>query len=628
MARTRPSTKAHDLTLAEWFGVIQTGQVKLPRFQRHQAWDPKRIQSLLETVVRNLPLGVALVLRVSGKESFESRFLATAEPKSPSPTTMHLLDGQQRLTAFWRAMHDNYDRDTFFVYAPQLDASSEQEGTELSIRWQRTWRNREGLRMPRWIEDPAECYQRGLIPVRLLSPMDIDQEITDWTTRALSRLRPDPNGTAEERLAAFERLEPAKDALSGLLSSLRSTVTHYNLPYLALPEDTSKEVALRVFINMNTNSKPLSMYDVVVAEVEDAAGTSLHELVNDIRLNTPDVARYGKLEELVLSTSALIQDKPPVIRGFVELDKKQMVEDWPVLQQSLARMAEFLHGEKVFDEKRLPIYAVLPVIAATFFYADKRGDKIGRDHRLLRRYLWSSFFSDRYVKTTSTRSLVDFRALKALISDPTLLRQDFTPEQLSSVPALDRAAHPLASLDHLLTAGWPSKGEALARAILNASLYFGGRDFADDSLASFASIQKREYHHLFPDKLLSDCGMTSSYALNCALITTSTNRTIGRKDPVQYLKDRVSWTNEMEIRDRLRSHLVDFELLNKGPYSQLADADLRQAVEPDFLAFMKGRAQVIRDVAALLAAGEKPELHNILPTIPIESLNQLGEFAQ
>ncbi len=526
---------------------------------------------------------------------------------------MHLLDGQQRLTAFWRALHDNYERDTFFVYASQLDTASGEEPGELSVRWQRTWRNKDGLRMPRWVEDPSECYQRGLIPVRLLSPMDIDTEIKDWTTRALARLRPDPTGTTEERLAAFEKLEPAKDSLNHLLSKLRSTVTHYNLPYLALPEDTPKEVALRVFINMNTNSKPLTMYDVVVAEVEDAAGTSLHDLVSSLRVAEPSVGRYGSLEDLVLSTSALIQDKPPVIRGFLELDKKRMVRDWPQLQIAFGRMADFLAREKVFDEKRLPTYAVLPVIAAAFFHTDPHGDRVARDHRLFRRYLWSSFFSDRYVKTTSTRSLTDYKAIKDLVSDQGLFGQEFTAEQLSSVPALDRAAHPLASAEQLLGAGWPTKKESLSRAILNASLYFGGRDFADDSVASYATIQRREYHHLFPDKLLSDASMNGWHALNCALIATKTNRTIGRKDPIEYLKDRISWTNEDDIRDRLRSHLVEFDALNQGPYARVPDSNLRQVVEPDYMGFMFERAHSVRKLAELLANGDIPELHLVLP---------------
>ena len=51
-----------------------------------------------------------------------------------------------------------------------------------------------------------------------------------------------------------------------------------NLPYLSLPVSTSADVALQVFVNMNTNSKPLSMFDLTVAKVESVAKASLHAL--------------------------------------------------------------------------------------------------------------------------------------------------------------------------------------------------------------------------------------------------------------------------------------------------------------------------------------------------------------
>lgn len=617
---TRPSTKAHDYTLSEWFGLIKSGQIKLPRFQRHQAWDQRRIQSLLDTVTKNLPLGVTLVLRVDGPEPFVSRYLATAEPLNASATTMHLLDGQQRLTAFWRAMHDNYEGDTYFIHVPSLDLrpADDDEEREVSVKAVKRRRDPDGKSLPRWVDDPAECYQRGLIPVHLLCPVSLEDAIGKWTEAALAPFRPDPGASVEARLAAYEAFEPRSHHLAKVLSNLRSTVTHYNLPYLALPADTAKEVALRVFINMNTNSKPLSMYDIVVAEVEDVSGESLHEMVEDVRANSPKVGRYGNLEDLVLSTSALLQEKSPILRGYVEMDKAVLVENWGHLHSALARMADFLEEERVFDAKRLPMFAVLPVIAALLHHTGTEGDRSARDRRLLRRYLWSSFFSDRYSKTTSTRSLADYKALRALVTDAPTLASDFTSEQLKRVPVLNRDLHPLASIEHLTSAGWPTKGESLARAILCASLYFGARDFADDSGASFDTIQGREYHHLFPDKLLTDAELASSLALNCALITTKTNRSIGRKDPITYLKERTGWTSEEDLANRLRSHLVVFDALNKGPYMSLEDVELRAAVAPDFRAFIRSRAEVVSHLANELAEGNKPALHHLMP----ESLDE------
>ena len=64
-----PSSSAQDRQVSIWFQKIENGEIKLPRFQRHQAWDKTRICSLLDTVINNLPLGVTLLLNVD-KEQF------------------------------------------------------------------------------------------------------------------------------------------------------------------------------------------------------------------------------------------------------------------------------------------------------------------------------------------------------------------------------------------------------------------------------------------------------------------------------------------------------------------------------------------------------------------------------
>ncbi|TQF86695.1 DUF262 domain-containing protein, partial [Pseudomonas aeruginosa] len=84
----------------------QQGQVKLPRFQRFEAWDRNRVTGFLNTIINNLPVGVTLALEVGDQEKFESRYISTAEPALEGRVNQHLLDGQQRLTAFWRSMHN------------------------------------------------------------------------------------------------------------------------------------------------------------------------------------------------------------------------------------------------------------------------------------------------------------------------------------------------------------------------------------------------------------------------------------------------------------------------------------------------------------------------------------------
>ncbi len=83
-------------------------------------------------------------------------------------------------------------------------------------------------------------------------------------------------------------------------------------------------------------------------------------------------------------------------------------------------------------------------------------------------------------------------------------------------------------------------------------------------------LGSREYHHLFPDALITGdgrmSGRESNRALNCALITMSTNRNVAAKEPLTYLSERIARADlgEEVVRDRLRSHLVPYELLRAG----------------------------------------------------------------
>jgi hypothetical protein len=364
MSIMQHSSKAQDRTLGVWFHAIQQGSIKLPRFQRFEAWDRRRITSFLNTIINNLPVGVTLALDVAGTEKFESRYIVSSTPNSKNTVTQHLLDGQQRLTAFWRSMHNNYDGETYYVYLPQFDSTTQTEGSESEIQCIPRYINKLKVRMPRWADDPAKCFERGLVPVSLLRPGDIATEIDQWLSEATMPLMPlETDSDAFSRLKGFNQI---KDRLKSEITNLRERVTHFNLPYLSLPAETSKDVALQVFINMNTNSKALSMYDIIVAEVENIAGKSLHDLVADLSESCPQLGRYGDISDLVLTTSALLQEELPNTRGMIEMDKKKLLDNWPKVERGLSRMASFLEGQRIFDETRLPTNAVLAVIAAAY----------------------------------------------------------------------------------------------------------------------------------------------------------------------------------------------------------------------------------------------------------------------
>ena len=606
---TTQSSSAQNRSLGDWYSMIKLGQIKLPRFQRMEAWDKYRVKSFMDTITKNLPVGVALIYERGDTEKFISRFISTSEPSSPERLTEYLLDGQQRLTALWRSLHNNYSSETYFLYIPEFDNSDDGiEFDSITVYSKSRW-DSNGKRYPLWADLPADCLRKGLVPLELFNPEFGEIKAEEWIEEATRILKP-ADRTDPDIFEKLEKYNHDKSNLKTIITQIRERLKHFNLPFLALPVTTHKEIALQVFINMNTNSKPLSLYDIIVAEVEGEKGESLHDLQEALDKRNKSIKRYYDLSNLILSTSALLQSKLPNNRGMIEMDKSVMIEKWDILCRCLERMAEFLKLNKIYDRQRLPTNAVLSVIAASYSFIPDTGDLRGKHEILLKKYLWSSFFSDRYENSAASRAFSDYTAIINIINENKKL--DNTLYNEADIPVLNRELHPISTKEELLTIGWPKQESIRGRAILAVSSYLGAKDFADGQPMSKDNVNNREYHHLYPDALLKEASIDSYRSLNCALITWKTNRMIGRDDPLTYISKRSECANMEVVKERLQSHLIPVLELSTGGYSDVVDDMRLEKIKNDFNSFLDKRATLMAKAAQILADGKELTVERIL----------------
>jgi hypothetical protein len=335
---------------------------------------------------------------------------------------------------------------------------------------------------------------------------------------------------------------------------------------------------------MNTSAEALSTYDIVVAQIEAAMGQSLHDLVEKTKKDCNRIEAYYGVEDLTLYAGALLQRKAPVESTYLNPEfGVKLLENWELFIRGVQRTVAFLEEERVFDASRLPSEVVVPVLVSLWANASTRGDAEGRARSVIRKYLWRAFFTSRYERATSSRTLSDTISLQKYL----LATTAETPE------IFDEDLYPLPEVGELLTAGWPKKKDRLGRAILAAAIRKGGVDLADGSTASRNNLGHREYHHVYPDAYLSAKGLSAVEiyrSLNCALVTWSTNRTISAKAPERYLADRLdnSALGEPEIRQRLASHLI--------PYDEM--------VSGDYTAYLEARAKLVHEAMVRLCNGE------------------------
>jgi len=549
--------QAGDRTLDYWFAQIASGQVKLPRFQRFEAWGPREVTDLLQTVIEDLPAGVALILQVGDTSPFNYRSLQTA-PDGTERLTELLLDGQQRLTALWRSLNGTYEDRTYFLDL----AEKSDNGAPQIVSERRSLQD--GVKRPLWANDAARTFKKNYVPVRLLRPGNEGQnELAQWLAEATS-------GDPAEQLR-----------IDRLITPYRNRVANFNLPYLNLDVGTDKAVVLDVFVKMNTRSVPLSPFDIMVAEADAATGEDLHDHVASLNGQVPGIARYVDVSDLVLDAIALMQGYPPSKARYFDIDWEKALEDWELLVEGAKRTVAFLEQERVPDEDRLPSRSPIAPLVALFARVPETPDALGNARTLLKKYLWRSFFTDRYEKSATTSIRQDYRELaKAIAGDsdaaPPIFESDLPDE------------------DELLSTGWPKKKDRLARSVLLLSLQGGAFDIADGTELTHANVGSREYHHLFPvaylQKVLKIERNEANTALNCSLITWRTNRTIGAHEPVQYLEERTEAAalGEGAIKRRFTSHAVSFEDLSRGDYDE----------------FRLNRARIFEEAIAKLCAGE------------------------
>ena len=531
--------------------MVKQGQVVLPRFQRHEAWRHAQVVGLLENILRDppLPIGALLTLEVGDEELFYSRPIVGA-PKPQSKPMMHLLDGQQRMTALWRSLTGDYSKDGIevFVSLGQNELSEEDDDDSEAVdaprveafkRWER-----KGVMQPEWANDAASALAKGYIPLTLLCPGSVGEESLNVWKKTVD----------EAELLTFDLMER--------IVTLRQRVAKYDIPFLSLNAKTGRNTALDVFIKMNTSATPLKDFDIVVAQLESATGDSLHDMVEELVDSVPAARDYGRIEDMILSVAALLMGRQPLKKTYLDTSYgNQFASIWSKLKHGFKHGIGFLRSEAILNEQCLPTEVAVYLTCALWSDVPEHAfDEGGNARALIRKALWRACFTNRYVKTSATRAYADYRVLRQMIAG----------EEAGFCELFDETYHPLPAKEEMMLAGWPGRKDRLPRAMLATSLRRGALDFADGAPITPDNFHSREFHHLYPVGILSGdrADERVNRALNCALITWTTNRKVGAQTPSHYISKRAAAASlgEEAVRQRLESHLIPYDALVADDY--------------------------------------------------------------
>lgn len=503
------------------------GKICLPNFQRDFVWTRDAVADLVRSIVRGYFIGSLLFLRCDPNDPpFAPVFLRGSAPEYQQPRPeLLVLDGQQRLSSLLYALtapdlslKDSSQRRWFFVDLDLL--LSEPDSDE--VVFDRSPRELRGL-------DSVEVqYAERKLPCTELLTQDRFFKWRDGFEDWLRQTRPDEVDRYREEWR------------DGWVTAITAFQT-FEAPLVELPriEQGDGDAIGRVcaiFEKLNSTGVDLSVYDLLTARLY-RYGIDLHGLwakaIGDherLRKWSKGKADEHKFGVLVLRTLALLRGLDPKPRILIDLEPGGFEADWERATGAIERALELVEhvgpdGFGVFDEKWLPGFGLIPILAALRSEIDVRG--LGEQERAdLRRWYWCNVFLERYSSAVESKSRKDYQEMTRHWFEGGTEPEVFRDAQswIGSTTFRVRGSGSYASAVY--------SGIFCLLALRNARDWRRGEDIR---------LQELQDHHIFPRAYLKRHGITKRIDVNTivnrTLISNETNNKIKDKAPADYLAD-------------------------------------------------------------------------------------------
>lgn len=564
--------KAYNKKLKDWLHDVGNGVIRLPRFQRKEVWKPSLIKKFFHAVIMDHPIGVLLLLEVNSNDKpFVTRKIIGSN--TSERCRMHLLDGQQRLTALFRALHGNYTDKMYFVKFARKD-----DGTCV-------YREVVYKRLTKAInsQSPVTHYDRGLLPVTMLNPSDDGGErFRNWKNNITNSKK-------------WKRSTKEKVKFNSFLNEMREKFKKTNIPYLIIPQNTEAGDAIDIFRNINTSAVRLSHYDIANAQCEQEVSKSLHGIVKKIEDEVPALVLFeGKqnIGDLMLKLACMDQEKEPKMGNYHKLDYKKLHNRKEVIISGLQWCLNFLESEGIWDKRWMPSkipFRVLPLLDDIVKECDRTNEN--KATKLIRSYCWRTYLTDRYTSHANDKLYEDFLELHSRLTRKSL--RIFSKKDT----IFDNQKFKIPSIAEIKSESWPTMQSNICKAMLAIIVMKGARGIETGTRLSKGSGKSRDFHHIFPTKLIRD-NDASSLAINCMLLEPAANRSWNNKWPGDYLTG--IQVPRRELITRLSTHTLPASYLI-GVHKGKGKKRLKEQYEE----FCNLRAELICTAMKKLYKGEE-----------------------
>lgn len=502
----------HNKKYDSLFVEIDTGQIKLPMFQREFVWEKEKSAKLIDSIIKGFPIGTFIFWKTKEElRSYKDVGNHTLPDTPKGDYVQYILDGQQRITS---------------LYAIRKGIRIEKDGKEVDYR---------------------DMY------IDLTVALDSEDSIT--TTDI-------PSQEEKGRFISIHRLLTSSfAALYGefdqeklvTIETYKNKLVNYDFSSITI-KDYPIEIACEIFERINTGGKKLSVFEILVAKTYDEARNfDLAERFEILRDGSDEEkqclaeAKFDTLEASVaMQCVSAITKRSVRGRDMLSIKRDDFIDNWLPMKDSLFHAIDFVRMEL-----RVPVSSLLPYPAVLipltyFFYNTKNRKPTKKQGRLLEQFFYWCGVTDRYTSSSDSKIADDFNKMDMIISGEPIT---YSPSEI------------IVTKEKILETHF-STGNAFCKSILCIFAYNQPRSFDTDGIVNLDNsnlkiASSRNYHHFFPKKYLENNhkDVEPNLIANITLIDGYSNKyKIGKRPPSEYISSFSEDNTQME--NTLKSHLI------------------------------------------------------------------------
>jgi hypothetical protein len=517
MIKRAPELSSNAEKLDKIINRINSGDIRIPAFQRAYVWKQNQILDLLDSIVKNYPIGSVLLWGTTDRLNHTRNIAGYKIPDNTVEYPVnYVLDGQQRISSIYATFSDKTEQDPETAsYNPNLNI--------FEIYYNFT--KKEFLPKNEIIEGASDTmYLRNFL-----------------------------NGSK-----LIESLQKLDSTFHSDAQDLYSKFINYELPVVTIKHREKSEVGI-IFERINNTGTKLTTLDLMTAWTW-TDDFHLLESMNELQEELEE-KNFGDLTQNILlqTISGIIQNNTTT-KAVTELTGEQVRDSWATFCESLRKSIDFMSTELNCSHiDFLPFQQQM--VSISKFYSIS-GRPTAKQLTELKKWFWKTSFSNRYSTGQTTDKMnSDIERMIELRSN------NFT--EISKVKYT-------VSKNELIETKF-SKANSLTRAFLLLMAQNNPIDLVQnvkiDITKSLSEYNRKQYHHIFPNAFLKRQGFPQNkiFSLtNFCFLPADSNKKISSKSPSKYFFDLIPTANFNSI---LSSNLIPLtkELYEKDNYNDFLE---------------------------------------------------------